>query len=118
MHHWPVWGPDRAVELLGKGRDAYGFINDETLRLANHGYTPIEIAERVKLPDVLDRHWALRGYYGTINHNVKATYVKYLGWFDGNPATLYSAPARGRRQALPGVHGRGRRRAAEGAGRV
>ena len=46
----------------------------------------------VKLPDVLDRHWALRGYYGTINHNVKATYVKYLGWFDGNPATLHPLP--------------------------
>lgn len=63
MHHWPVWGSDRAVELLSKGRDAYSFINDETLRLANHGYTPIEIAERVKLPEVLDRHWVLRGYY-------------------------------------------------------
>jgi alkyl sulfatase BDS1-like metallo-beta-lactamase superfamily hydrolase len=92
MHHWPVWGSDRAVDLLSKGRDAYGFINDETLRLANHGYNPVEIAEMVKLPDVLDRHWALRGYYGTINHNVKATYVKYLGWFDGNPATLHPLP--------------------------
>ncbi len=89
MHHWPVWGKERAIDLLSKGRDAYGFINDETLRLANHGYNPTEIAEMVKLPDILDRHWALRGYYGTINHNVKATYVKYLGWFDGNPATLY-----------------------------
>jgi alkyl sulfatase BDS1-like metallo-beta-lactamase superfamily hydrolase len=92
MHHWPVWGADRAVDLLSKGRDAYGFINDETLRLANHGFGPVEIAEKVKLPDVLDRHWALRGYYGTLNHNVKATYVKYLGWFDGNPATLYPLP--------------------------
>ena len=92
MHHWPVWGSDRAVDLLSKGRDAYGFINDETLRLANHGFGPAEIAEQVKLPDVLDRHWALRGYYGTLNHNVKATYVKYLGWFDGNPATLYPLP--------------------------
>lgn len=92
MHHWPVWGADRAVDLLSKGRDAYGFINDETLRLANHGYTPDEIGEMVKLPDVLDRHWALRGYYGTINHNVKATYVKYLGWFDGNPANLHPLP--------------------------
>jgi len=92
MHHWPVWGADRAVDLLGKGRDAYGFINDETLRLANHGFGPVEIGEMVKLPDVLDRHWALRGYYGTLNHNVKATYVKYLGWFDGNPATLYPLP--------------------------
>jgi alkyl sulfatase BDS1-like metallo-beta-lactamase superfamily hydrolase len=92
MHHWPVWGSERAVDLLSKGRDAYGFINDETLRLANHGFGPVEIAEQVKLPDVLDRHWALRGYYGTLNHNVKATYVKYLGWFDGNPATLYPLP--------------------------
>jgi alkyl sulfatase BDS1-like metallo-beta-lactamase superfamily hydrolase len=92
MHHWPVWGSDRAVDLLSKGRDAYGFINDETLRLANHGLGPVEIAEQVKLPDVLDRHWALRGYYGTLNHNVKATYVKYLGWFDGNPATLHPLP--------------------------
>jgi alkyl sulfatase BDS1-like metallo-beta-lactamase superfamily hydrolase len=92
MHHWPVWGSDRAVDLLSKGRDAYGFINDETLRLANHGFGPVEIAEQVKLPDVLDRHWALRGYYGTLNHNVKATYVKYLGWFDGNPATLHPLP--------------------------
>jgi alkyl sulfatase BDS1-like metallo-beta-lactamase superfamily hydrolase len=66
MHHWPVWGADRAVDLLSKGRDAYGFINDETLRLANHGFGPVEIAEMVKLPDVLDRHWALRGYYGTV----------------------------------------------------
>ena len=92
MHHWPVWGSERAVDLLSKGRDAYAFINDETLRLANHGLGPTEIAERVKLPDVLDRHWALRGYYGTLNHNVKATYVKYLGWFDGNPATLHPLP--------------------------
>jgi alkyl sulfatase BDS1-like metallo-beta-lactamase superfamily hydrolase len=92
MHHWPVWGSDRAVDLLSKGRDAYGFINDETLRLANHEYNPVEVAEMVKLPDVLDRHWALRGYYGTLNHNVKATYVKYLGWFDGNPATLHPLP--------------------------
>jgi alkyl sulfatase BDS1-like metallo-beta-lactamase superfamily hydrolase len=98
MHHWPVWGSERAIDLLSKGRDAYAFINDETLRLANHGFGPVEIAEKVKLPDVLDRHWALRGYYGTLNHNVKATYVKYLGWFDGNPAHAAPAAARGQHQ--------------------
>ena len=92
MHHWPAWGRERALDLLRKGRDVYAYINDETLRLANHGYGPIEISEMVKLPDVLDRHWAVRGYYGTINHNVKATYVKYLGWYDGNPANLHPLP--------------------------
>jgi linear primary-alkylsulfatase len=92
MHHWPVWGRERVLEMLEKGRDGYRYINDQTLRLANHGYTPIEIAEMVDFPPELARHWAMRGYYGSINHNVKATYTKYLGWFDGNPATLYTLP--------------------------
>ena len=92
MHHWPVWGTDRVLEMLRKGRDAYRYINDQTLRLANHGHTPVEVAEMVELPDEIAHHWALRGYYGTVNHNVKATYVKYLGWFDGNPANLHTLP--------------------------
>ncbi|HTU16061.1 MAG TPA: alkyl sulfatase dimerization domain-containing protein [Solirubrobacterales bacterium] len=92
MHHWPVWGNDRVREMLGMGRDGYRFINDETLRLANHGLTPSEIAEQVEFPRELGRHWAMRGYYGSLNHNVKATYVNYLGWFDGNPANLHTLP--------------------------
>jgi alkyl sulfatase BDS1-like metallo-beta-lactamase superfamily hydrolase len=92
MHHWPAWGRDRVLELLGMARDGYRFINDEALRLANHGLTPSEIAEQVAFPPALGRHWAMRGYYGTLNHNVRATYVNYLGWFDGNPASLYTLP--------------------------
>lgn len=92
MHHWPVWGNEQVVEMLKKGRDGYRYINDQTLRLANHGYTYVEIAEAIKFPPELEEHWALRGYYGSLNHNVKATYVKYLGWFDGNPANLYKLP--------------------------
>jgi alkyl sulfatase BDS1-like metallo-beta-lactamase superfamily hydrolase len=92
MHHWPVWGRERILEMLEKGRDGYRYINDQTLRLANHGYTPVEIAEQVEFPPELANHWAMRPYYGTLNHNVKATYTKYLGWFDGNPATLYTLP--------------------------
>ena len=92
MHHWPVWGTERVHEMLSKGRDAYRYINDQTLRLANHGHTPVEIAELVEFPESLASHWALREYYGTVNHNVKSTYVKYLGWYDGNPATLHGLP--------------------------
>ncbi len=92
MHHWPTWGNERVREMLGMGRDGYRFINDETLRLANHGLGPTEIAEQVAFTPELDRHWAMRGYYGSLNHNVKATYVNYLGWFDGNPAGLHTLP--------------------------
>jgi alkyl sulfatase BDS1-like metallo-beta-lactamase superfamily hydrolase len=92
MHHWPVWGNERVVEMLEKARDGYRYINDQTLRLANQGFTPVEIAEQVEFPPELADHWAMRPYYGSVNHNVKATYSKYLGWFDGNPANLDTHP--------------------------
>lgn len=91
MHHWPVWG-EEVLRTLRNGRDAYRFINDQTLRLANHGFTPVEIAEQIELPPRLAKEWSLRGYYGTVSHNVKGTYTKYLGWFDGNPANLHKLP--------------------------
>ncbi|MGO4670673.1 alkyl/aryl-sulfatase [Bosea sp. 2RAB26] len=92
QHHWPSFGNAEVTKLLRSQRDLYRYINDETLRLANHGFTEVEIAEQFKLPKSLDAVWANRGYYGSINHNVKATYVLYLGWFSGNPATLHELP--------------------------
>ncbi|MDZ7669900.1 MAG: alkyl sulfatase dimerization domain-containing protein [Gammaproteobacteria bacterium] len=91
-HHWPIWGREAALAYLVKQRDLYKYIHDQTLRLANHGYTKDEIAEQVQLPDVLGREFANRGYYGSVHHNVRAVYVKYLGYFDGNPATLWPLP--------------------------
>jgi len=92
MHHWPVWGKERVLEVLRLGRDGYRFINDQTLRLANQGCGPDEIADTLAFPASLEAHWAMRGYYGTLRHNAKSTYVKYLGWFDGNPSNLNVLP--------------------------
>jgi alkyl sulfatase BDS1-like metallo-beta-lactamase superfamily hydrolase len=91
-HTWPVWGNENVREFLESQRDAYKFIHDEALRLANHGYRPIEISERVSFPDTLARSWWNRGYHGTLNHNLKAVFAKELGWFNGNPATLHPHP--------------------------
>ncbi|KTD57601.1 alkyl/aryl-sulfatase [Legionella shakespearei] len=88
-HHWPVWDKGNIVTHLRLQRDMYRFINDQTLHFANQGFTMDEIAEKVNLPPALSHYWSNRGYYGTMNHNTKATYVKYLGWFSGNPATLH-----------------------------
>lgn len=92
QHHWPTWGNDKVVNLLKSQRDLYRYINDQTLRMANEGLTRDEIAANFKLPDSLAHTWANRGYYGSVSHDVKATYVLYLGWFDGNPATLDELP--------------------------
>jgi alkyl sulfatase BDS1-like metallo-beta-lactamase superfamily hydrolase len=91
-HHWPVWGNEAIVDHVKKYRDTFKYIHDQTLRLANHGYTMIEIAEMMKLPPSLEANWASRGYYGSLNHNVKAVYNFYLGWFNANPATLHELP--------------------------
>jgi len=88
QHHWPSFGQKNVVHLLRQQRDLYRYINDETLRLANQGETMVEIADKFKLPPDLANMWANRGYYGSVSHDVKATYVLYLGWFNGNPATL------------------------------
>jgi linear primary-alkylsulfatase len=91
-HHWPTWGPDRIVDFLSLQRDLYAYLHDQTLRLLNQGYTGVEIAERFQLPPALEKAWHAHGYYGSVNHNVKAVYQRYMGWFDGNPGRLWPHP--------------------------
>jgi alkyl sulfatase BDS1-like metallo-beta-lactamase superfamily hydrolase len=92
QHHWPVFGGDRVNGFLSKQRDLYKFVHDETLRLLNQGLTAAEIAEQLELPKSLANEWANRDYYGTVRHNVKAIYQRYMGWYDGNPANLDPLP--------------------------
>jgi alkyl sulfatase BDS1-like metallo-beta-lactamase superfamily hydrolase len=92
QHHWPVFGGDRARNFLHKQRNLYKYAHDQTLRLLNQGFTAEEIAEELKLPTSLADEWENRDYYGTLRHNAKAIYQKYLGWYDGNPANLDPLP--------------------------
>jgi alkyl sulfatase BDS1-like metallo-beta-lactamase superfamily hydrolase len=92
QHHWPTWGKDKILPFIAAQRDLYKFINDQSLRLLNQGYKPDEIAQAIKLPASLEKNWALRGYYGTLSHNARAVYQKYMGWYDANPANLEPLP--------------------------
>lgn len=91
-HHWPMWGNVRINEFLTKQRALYKYINDQTVRLMNQGYTGIEISNMIKLPPELDREWYSRGYYGTVKHNTRAVYQRYMGFYDANPSTLDELP--------------------------
>jgi alkyl sulfatase BDS1-like metallo-beta-lactamase superfamily hydrolase len=88
-HHWPTWGADRVVTFLSQQRDLYAYLHDQTLRMLNAGQTGIEIAESFEMPPALDAAWHTHGYYGSVSHNVKAIYQRYMGWFDGNPSSLW-----------------------------
>ncbi|MFD5365687.1 alkyl/aryl-sulfatase [Streptomyces sp. NPDC127103] len=91
-HHWPTWGHENVVAFLTAQRDLYAYMHDQTLRMLNSGLTGPEIAEEIQLPPALERSWHARGYYGSLSHNVKAIYQRYLGWFDGNAAHLWEHP--------------------------
>jgi alkyl sulfatase BDS1-like metallo-beta-lactamase superfamily hydrolase len=91
-HHWPKWGNAAINDYMKKQRDLYRYMHDQTVRLMNLGYTGPEIAESLKLPPELENFWAGRGYYGTLKHNSRAIYQRYMGWYDGNPVNLDSLP--------------------------
>jgi alkyl sulfatase BDS1-like metallo-beta-lactamase superfamily hydrolase len=93
-HNWPRWGAGNVSRFLKKQADIYKYIHDQTLRLANQGYRPAEIAERLEAeaPDTLAKEWFNRGYYATPGWNTKAVYQYYLGWYDGNPANYNPLP--------------------------
>ena len=92
QHNWPVWSGERVREFLGLQRDAYRFVHDQTVRLMNHGYVGAEIAEMISMPASLDREWSTHSFYGSLKHNIKAIYQRYLGYYDGNPANLDALP--------------------------
>ena len=91
-HNWPRWQNDDVHEFLELQRDLYKWIHDQTMRLANKGFTPLEIAESLELPEEFARHEHTRGFYGSLVHNAKAVYQRYLSWYDGNPANLHKLP--------------------------
>lgn len=91
-HHWPRFGNDAVRNYLTHQRDSYKFIHDQSVRRMNLGQTPTEIAEGLKLPPALRADWSTREFYGTVSHNAKAVYDRYMGWYDGVPANLNPHP--------------------------
>ncbi|MDF1730848.1 MAG: alkyl sulfatase dimerization domain-containing protein [Minwuia sp.] len=94
QHHWPTWGSENIVAFLERQRDLYKYIHDQTVRLMNHGWRPAEIAEVLDIPPSLATDFRMRGYYGSVSHNSKAVFQRYLSWYDGNPANLNPLPPR------------------------
>ncbi|WP_430417426.1 alkyl/aryl-sulfatase [Parasphingorhabdus sp.] len=91
-HHWPTWGADNVQDALKNQRGLYRYVHDQTMRQANQGATMHEIAENIGEPDFAKTDFGVRDYYGTLNHNSKAVYQRYFGWWDANPALYHQLP--------------------------
>ncbi len=91
-HQWPMWGNAKIISYWKKQRDMYKYMHDQSVRLMNQGLVGSEIAEEIQLPPELNTFWPDRGYYGTLKHNSRAIYQRYMGWYDGNPSDLDDLP--------------------------
>ena len=91
-HNWPTWGKQNLIQLLEEQRDLYGYLHDQTVRMMNEGLVGSEIAEKMVLPQKLQQAWHAQGYYGSVSHNVKGIYQRYMTWFDGKAENLWKWP--------------------------
>ena len=87
-HSWPRWGNARIQEVMRAQRDLYANMNNQVLHLANQGVTINEIHNIYRSPPSLQRQWAARSYHGSEAHNSRGIINRFLGYWDGNPATL------------------------------
>ena len=87
-HNWPHWGNETIHEYMEDTAAVYQYINNQTLHYINQGMTSAEISRTLTLPDRLNKVWYTRQYYGTLSHNIKAVYQRYMGWYDANPVNL------------------------------
>lgn len=87
-HGSPRWGNDRAIEVLKAQRDLYAHLNNHALHLANQGITVNEVQNEFFVPKGLQDTWHTRGYHGSYEHNLRGVVMRYLGYWDANPATL------------------------------
>ena len=108
QHEWPVWGNERVRAKLANYRDIYKYVHDQTIRMMNRGMGPTEIAETLTMPPGLENDWSVRGYYGTLSQDSKAVYQRYVGWYDGNPATLNRLPRVEEARKISRIYGRNR----------
>ncbi|KAK5086000.1 hypothetical protein LTR70_007618 [Exophiala xenobiotica] len=93
-HSWPTWGNKRLTRYIEEERDLYAYLHDQTVRLMNTGLNGTEIAERLVLPPALRRAWHTQGFYGSVSHNIKGIYQRYMTWFDGSAENLWKWPPR------------------------
>jgi alkyl sulfatase BDS1-like metallo-beta-lactamase superfamily hydrolase len=91
-HFWPRWGKAHISNYLLRHAQAYAFVHNESVRLMNAGLNAVEIGEAIRLPEPLAKAWFNRPNYGSLKFNARAVYQRYLGAFDGDPASLDPLP--------------------------
>jgi alkyl sulfatase BDS1-like metallo-beta-lactamase superfamily hydrolase len=99
-HTRPIVGQQKIQDVLTHYRDAIQYVHDQTLYGMNQGLTPDQLVESITLPTHLKDHPYLQELYGTVEWGVRGIFSGYLGWFDGDTASLSTVTIKQRAQNL------------------
>jgi len=89
--HGPVLNAGQIQGVcLGQAR-FLRYVHDEVVKLMNQGCWLNEVLERVKVPE----EWLEKPYltqaYGCVEFVIRGVYMRYAGWYNGNPSELFPA---------------------------
>lgn len=85
-HGDAILGVDEIERQLTRYRDAILYVHDQTVLGMNQGKDVHTLMAEIVLPSDLD----IGEGYGRISWSVRGIYESYMGWFDGNPSTMFN----------------------------
>ncbi|MGA1072527.1 MAG: MBL fold metallo-hydrolase [Pseudohongiellaceae bacterium] len=87
-HGDAIIGEQQIARELTRYRDAILYVHDKTVLGMNQGKDVHTLMAEISLPSDLD----IGEGYGRISWSVRGIYENYMGWFDGNPTSMFSTP--------------------------
>jgi alkyl sulfatase BDS1-like metallo-beta-lactamase superfamily hydrolase len=89
-HIMPIQGKEYIAETVARYRDATQYLWDQSIRLINKGYTPVEMQHALKdLPDHLVEPPYSVPMYGTPITTVPEFFTGWVSWFNGDSTDLF-----------------------------
>jgi alkyl sulfatase BDS1-like metallo-beta-lactamase superfamily hydrolase len=87
--HGPaIKGAEEVRRRLTRYRDAIQYVHDETVKGMNEGKDVLTLMREITLPPSL----AIGESYGRLSWSIRGIYEGYVGWYDGNPSTMFGPP--------------------------
>lgn len=93
LHHGrSAVSQERVEDVMKAYADSLRYMQDQTVRHINKGYTMHELSDSIRLPEELKDHDYLRPLRGSEYQNVANIYAGNVGWFNGDASEFAKPP--------------------------
>jgi len=105
-HIMPIEGKSTIAQIVERYRDATQYLWDQSIRLINKGYTPVELQHELQdLPEHLVEPPYSVPMYGTPVTSVPEFFTGWVSWFNGDSTELFPSEPKSRATRFVGLMG-------------